>query len=165
MRHLGRSSLISFTGLLIGIAGLVIQWFADPSKFAEALPPLGVVFPPGIVFIIASSLLMLLTARWWWHSVFGVFIAFWIVGVGALAGQLTPNLTSNNPGTVAGNVVMAAGLILAFIAGVLSMITARRTLRTARSKRRSQCSTAEDLGRLRRHPADPATDHRPPPLG
>ena len=134
LRHLSRSTLISFAGLLVGVAGLVIQWFADPSKFAEALPPFGVAFPPGIMFIIASGLLMLLTARWWWHAVFGVFIGFWIVGVGTLADQLTPNLTSHNPGTVAGNVIMAAGLILAVIAGVLSMITARRTRRTARSR-------------------------------
>lgn len=134
LRRLSRRTLISFAGLLVGIAGLVVQWFADPPKFAEAVPPLGVAFPPGIVFIIASGLLTLLTARWWWHPVFNVFIAFWIVGVGTLAGQLTPNLTSHNLGTVTGNVVMAAGLILAFIAGILSMRTARRARRTARSK-------------------------------
>ncbi|MFD5074602.1 hypothetical protein [Streptomyces sp. NPDC058371] len=134
LRRLSRSTLVSFAGLFVGIAGLVIQWFADRSKFAEALPPFGVVFPPGILFIIVFGLLMLLTARWWWHPFFGVFIAFWIVGVGGLAGKLTPNLTSPNAGTVAGNVVMAAGLVLAFIAGVLSMITARRTQRAVRSK-------------------------------
>lgn len=132
MLRLSRRTLISFAGLLVGIAGLVIQWFADPSKFAEAVPPFGAAFPPGIMFIVGAGLLTLLTARWWWHPVFSVFIAFWIVGVGTLAGKLTPNLTSHNPGTVAGNVVMSAGLILTVIAGVLSMITARRTRRTAR---------------------------------
>jgi hypothetical protein len=131
MRRLSRGTLVSFAGLLVGIGGLVIQWFADSSKFAEALPPFGVVFPPGILFIVAFGLLTLLTARWWWHPVFSVFIAFWIVGVGTLAGQLTPNLTSHNAGTVTGNVVMAAGLVLTFVAGILSMITARRTRRTA----------------------------------
>ena len=131
--RLSRSTLVSLTGLLVGIVGLVIQWFADPSKFAGAERSFGVAFPPGIAFIAASGLLMLVTARWWWHPVFGVFIAFWIVGVGTLANQLPPNLTSHNPGTVAGNVVMAAGLILAAIAGVLSMITALRTRRAARS--------------------------------
>ena len=127
--RLSRSTLVAFAGLLVGIGGLVIQWFADPSKFAEAAATFGVAFPPGILFIIASGVLMLLTARWWWHAVFGVFIAFWIVGVGTLAGKLTPNLTSHNPGTVAGNAIMAAGLLLAFSAGVLSMITARNTRR------------------------------------
>lgn len=73
-------------------------------------------------------------SRWWWHPVFGVFIAFWIVGVGTLAGQLTPKLTSHNPGTVVGDVVMTAGLVLAFVAGLLSMIGARRTRRTFRSE-------------------------------
>lgn len=100
-RRPSRSTLITFAGLLVGIAGLLIQWFADSSKFAEALPPFGVAFPPGILFIVASGLLMLLTARWWWHAVFGAFIGFWIVGVGTLAGKLTPNLTSHNAGTVA----------------------------------------------------------------
>lgn len=134
MLRLSRSTLMSFAGLLVGIVGLIIQWFAEPSKFTEAVPPIGAAFPPGILFIVASGLLMLLTARWWWHAVFGVFIGFWIVGVGTLAGKLTPNLASHNAGTVAGNVVMAAGLILAAIAGVRSMITARRTRRTARGK-------------------------------
>ena len=121
MRRLSRSTLASFAGLLIGVAGLIIQWFADPTKFA------GDPFPPGIAFVVASGVLMLVTARWWWHPVFGVLIAFWIVGVGTLANQLPPQLASHNPGTVAGNIVMAGGLILTAIAGVLSMITARRT--------------------------------------
>lgn len=134
LRRLSRSTLISFAGLLVGIAGLVIQAFADPSKFTAAEGSFRIAFPPGILFIVASGLLMLLTARWWWHAVFGVFTAFWIVGVGSMANKLQPNLTSHNAGTVAGNVVMAAGLILAAIAGVLSMITARHTRRTAQSK-------------------------------
>ncbi|WP_163572218.1 hypothetical protein [Fodinicola feengrottensis] len=60
-----------------------------------------------------------------------MLIAFWIVGVGSLADQLQPNLVSSNIGTVAGNVIMAAaaGLILAVVAGVLSMITGFRTRR------------------------------------
>src|SRR5262249_3068756 len=101
-----RSTLLALAGLLVGIAGLLVQWAAQPAKFSDAVPPFGVAFPPGIVFIVVSGLLMLLTARRWWHPGFGVFIAFWIVGVGGLAGKLTPNLTSDNAGTVAGNVVM-----------------------------------------------------------
>ncbi|MEV5571958.1 hypothetical protein AB0L06_18070 [Spirillospora sp. NPDC052269] len=128
-----RSTLITFAGLLVGIAGLVVQAIADPSKFTVAEGSYGIVFPPGILFVAAAGLAMLFTARWWWHAVFGVFTAFWIVGVGTLADKLTPNLTSHNPGTVAGNALMAASLVLAFIAGVHSMITARRTRRTARS--------------------------------
>ena len=131
-RRLSRGTLASSAGLLVGIAGLVIQWSADPSKFAEAVPPFGVAFPPGILFIVTAGLLTLLTARWWWHAVFGVFIGFWIAGVGTLAGKLTPNLTSHNPGTVAGNVVMTAGLVLAVVAGVHSMITTRRARSAAR---------------------------------
>ncbi|MGA8116631.1 MAG: hypothetical protein WCA46_23580 [Actinocatenispora sp.] len=126
LRRPHRGSLVSFAGLLVGIFGLVVQWLADPSKFAGAGQSFGVSFPPGIVFIAVSGLLMLVTARWWWHPVFGVFIAFWIVGVGTLAGQLPPVLLSHNPGTVAGNVVMAVGLVVAFVAGVLGMVTAFR---------------------------------------
>jgi hypothetical protein len=133
-RRLSRSTLVTFAGLLVGIAGLVVQAFADPSKFTEAEGSFRIAFPPGIAFVVAAGLLMLLTARWWWHAVFGAFIAFWIVGVGTLADQLPPNLTSHNAGTVAGNVIMAAGLVLAFVAGVHSMITALRTRRAARSE-------------------------------
>jgi hypothetical protein len=134
LRRLSRSTLITLAGLLVGIAGLVVQAFADPAKFTEAEGSFRVAFPPGIAFIIAAGLLMLLTARWWWHAVFGAFIAFWIVGVGTLAGKMTPNLTSDNAGTVAGNVIMATGLMVAFVAGVRSMITARRTRRAGRSE-------------------------------
>ncbi|MFE0387694.1 hypothetical protein ACFW1F_26975 [Streptomyces bungoensis] len=137
MLHLHRSSrstLVTFGGLLAGIVGLIIQWIAEPAKFSDAEGSLGVPFPPGIAFIAAFGLLMLFTARWWWHAVFGVFIAFWIVGVGSLADQLQPNLVSDNPGTVAGNVVMAAGLILAFVAGLVSMTAARRSRTSARSR-------------------------------
>ena len=127
MRRLRRSTLVSAAGLLIGIVGLIIQWIADPAKFD------GDPFPPGIAFIAACGLLMLVTARWWWHPVFGVLIAVWIVGVGTLAGQMQPQLTSDNPGTVAGVVVMSGGLILAAVAGVFGMITARRSRRAART--------------------------------
>ncbi|MBY8883762.1 hypothetical protein K7472_02750 [Streptomyces sp. PTM05] len=122
LRH-SRGTLVSLGGLLVGILGLVVQWFADPAKFGG--------FPPGILFLIVFGLLTAVTAKWWWHPVFAVFIAFWIVGVGGLAGQLTPNLTSHNPGTVTGNVIMTLGLAVTFVAGILSMITARRTRRTA----------------------------------
>jgi hypothetical protein len=133
LRRLSRNTLISFAGLLVGIVGLLIQWFADPAKFAEGAP-FDVPFPPGIVFIVACGLLMLLTARWWWHAVFGVLIGFWIIVGGTLADKLIPNLTSDNLGTVAGNVIMTAGLVVAVVAGVFSMVTARRGRRTVRSK-------------------------------
>lgn len=124
MFRLSRSTLTTFAGLLIGIAGLLVQWVADPAKFGG--------FPPGIAFVVGAGLLTLVTARWWWHAVFGAFISFWIVGVGGLAGELTPNLFSSNPGTVSGNVIMSGGLALAFVAGIVSMVTALRTGRSAR---------------------------------
>lgn len=130
LRRLNRGTLVSFAGLLVGVIGLLVQWAADPAKFTKGEQPFGIAFPPGILFIVAAGLLMLATSRWWWHPVFGVFIAFWIVVVGGLANQLTPNLFSPNPGTVAGNVIMAGGLLVAGVAGVASMVM---TLRGRRS--------------------------------
>lgn len=124
-RQLNRATLFSFAGLLVGIVGLLVQWAADPAKFERGEQPFGIAFPPGILFILGAGLLMLVTARWRWHPVFGVLIAFWIVVVGTIANQLPPNLVSPNPGTVAGNVVMALGLLGAGVAGVASMITSR----------------------------------------
>lgn len=126
-----RSTVLSYAGLLVGILGLLVQWAADPSKFADGQRSFGVTFPPGILFILACGVLMLATSRWWWHPVFAVLIAFWIVVMGTVADQLPPNLVSHNPGTVAGNVVMALGLIFAAVTGVSAMVSGRR----ARSRR------------------------------
>lgn len=79
-------------------------------------------FPPGIFFIVGAGVLTFVTARWWWHAVFSALIGVWIVGAGSLANQLQPNLVSANPSTV----VMALGLVLGVVAGVASMISARR---------------------------------------
>ncbi|WP_020659638.1 hypothetical protein [Amycolatopsis benzoatilytica] len=129
MRRLNRHTLLAFAGLAVGIVGLLVQWTADPGKFSAAQGFFGLAFPPGILFIAVAGALSAATARWWWHAVFSVFIAFWIAGVGGISGQLTPNLLSSNPGTVAGNVVMTAGLLLAFAAGIASMLRARRLAR------------------------------------
>lgn len=134
LRSFNRGTLVSLAGLLVGILGLLVQWVADPAKFAKGEQPFGIVFPPGILFILGAGLLMLATARWWWHPVFGVLIAFWIVVVGGLSNQLTPNLFSSNPGTVAGNVVMSLGLLEAGVAGVASMVMTLRGRRTAAIK-------------------------------
>ena len=128
-RSLNRNTLVCLAGMVVGVLGLVIQWAADPAKFSEAQQSLGVSFPPGIAFIAVCGVLTLVTSRWWWHPAFGVLIAFWIVGVGTLAGQLTPNLVSPNAGTVTGNVVMAVGLVVAALFGVLGMIAAVRARR------------------------------------
>jgi hypothetical protein len=109
---------MSLLGLAVGILGLVIQWIADPGKFAP--------FPPGIAFIAVFGVLVLLTARRWWSPVFAVLISLWIVLGGLAAGKLTPNLRSGDAGTVAGNVVMVLGLAFAAVTGVAAMVTARR---------------------------------------
>jgi hypothetical protein len=120
-----RPTRLSLAGLGIGIVGLLIQWAADPGKFGGEHKTFGMSFPPGILFILGFGVLTVLTARWWWHPVFSALISFWIVGVGGLAGQVTPNLTSSNLGTVTGNVVMCLGLIGAFVTGIWAMVQAR----------------------------------------
>lgn len=134
LRRLGRSSLVTFAGLLGGILGLLIQWVANPSKFSAAQQSFGIPFPPGILFVLGAGLLMLVTARWWWHPVFGVLIGFWIAVVGTLAGQLTPNLRSGNLGTVTGNVVMIASLLVAMVAGIVAMVSGLRARRTVTAR-------------------------------
>jgi hypothetical protein len=124
-----RNTVLSFAGLLAGILGLVVQWVADPAKFADGSRSYGITIPPGILFILACGVLMLVTVRWWWHPVFAVLIAFWIVGMGSVADQLQPNLLSHNPGTVAGNVLMSVGLLFAAVTGVAAMVAARRARR------------------------------------
>ena len=127
MSRFSRRTVFSYLGLLTGILGLLIQWAADPSKFADGPRPLGVTFPFGIMFILGFGALMLATSRWWWHPVFAVFTAFWIVVMGTVADQLQPNLVSHNPGTVAGNVLMALGLLFAAVTGISAMLTSRRS--------------------------------------
>ena len=128
-RRLNRNTLLAFAGLAVAIVGLLVQWAADPGKFSAAQGFFGLAFPPGILFIVVAAALTAVTARWWWHAVFSVVIAFWIAGVGGISGQLTPNLFSSNPGTSAGNAVMTAGLLVAFVAGIASMVRARRPVR------------------------------------
>jgi hypothetical protein len=113
-----RTARWSLWGLAMGILGLVIQWIAEPAKFNP--------FPPGIIFILVAGVLVVLTVRRWWAPVFAVLISLWIVFGGLAAGKLTPNLTSNNVGTVAGNVVMVVGLAFAAVAGIVAMVTALR---------------------------------------
>jgi hypothetical protein len=118
--RLSRASWITLAGLSVGIVGLLIQWAADPSKFS-ADP-----FPPGIAVIIVFAGAMLATSRWWWHPIFAVLIGLWITVGGTMAGQLPANLRSDNTGTIAGNLIMAAGLALAILAGIYGLTPLNR---------------------------------------
>ena len=91
---------LSLSGLAAGIAGLVVQWIADPVKFPA--------FPPGIAFLAVSAALVVVARGRWWAPVFSVLISLWIVLGGWAAGLLIPNFRSPNAGTVAGNAVMTA---------------------------------------------------------
>jgi hypothetical protein len=113
---------LSLSGLAVGIAGLVVQWIADPAKFGA--------FPPGIIFIAVSGALVVVLSRRWWAPIFSVLISLWIVLGGLAAGKLGPNLRSDGAGTVAGNVVMLLGLAFAAVTGVAAMLAARRSAPT-----------------------------------
>lgn len=128
---------IALVGLFLGIVGLLIQWFADGSKFAAAEASSGIPFPPGIVFILGCAALMVITSRWWWHPIFAVVAGVWIAGVGTLAGLTTPNLVSSNLGTVAGTAIMTAALAVATLAGLYALgqrfpLPRRRTAKAGR---------------------------------
>ncbi|MEU7872486.1 hypothetical protein [Dactylosporangium sp. NPDC049140] len=109
---------LALAGLAVGIAGLVVQWIADPVKFGG--------FPPGIAFIAVCGTLTAVLARRWWAPIFAVLVSLWIAFGGWAAGQMTPNLTSDNPGTVVGTSVMTLGLLFAAVTGVAAMVAARR---------------------------------------
>jgi hypothetical protein len=108
----------SLSGLAVGIAGLVVQWIADPEKFSG--------FPPGIAFIAAFGVLVVVASGRWWAPVFSVLISLWIVFGGWAAGKMTPNFRSGNAGTVVGTGVMTLGLLFAAVTGVAAMVLARR---------------------------------------
>ncbi|WP_194818625.1 hypothetical protein [Nocardia sp. XZ_19_385] len=113
MRALPKSTKFALYGLGVGILGLLIQWIVDPSKF-----PL---FPPGIIVIAVCAALVAFGRRWW-SPIFAPLVAAWILVGGILGEDLTQNLTSGDPGTVVGNIVMCLGLGAAAIAGVSAMV-------------------------------------------
>ncbi|PXX63191.1 hypothetical protein DFR70_106249 [Nocardia tenerifensis] len=116
---------LSLYGLGVGILGLVIQWIADPDKFPG--------FPPGILVIAVFGLLVVLGARWFWTPLLATLVAVFIMIGGLLGGDLLDNLRSGDLGTIAGNIVLYIGLVIAAIAGVLATVDARRaTSRTDR---------------------------------
>jgi hypothetical protein len=128
-----RATWWSLAGLLVGVVGLVVQAVAEPSRFADAQAAFGVPFPPGILFVVAAAALTVATCRWRWHPVFAVLIGLWIVGAGA--GFLVRNLASPVAGTVAGNAVMAVGLIGAVVAGIVALAAPRRSGSRAAARR------------------------------
>ncbi|WP_068031009.1 hypothetical protein [Nocardia mexicana] len=109
---------LSLCGLAIAIAGLVIQWIAEPSKFPG--------FPPGILVIAVCAAVVAFGARWRWTPTVAMAIALWIVIGGFLSGELTENLASGDIGTITGNVVMCLGLVAAAITAAMAMVRTRR---------------------------------------
>ncbi|TQN32909.1 hypothetical protein FHX37_2897 [Haloactinospora alba] len=90
-----------------------------------SLPPNGLPgFPPGIALILVRGTLVAFWIRWW-TPVSGILISAWIVSGGLLSQELTANLASGEPGTVTGNIVMCAGLVVAAVAGGMAMVRGR----------------------------------------
>jgi hypothetical protein len=110
-----RGTRLALWGLAVGVAGLVIQWIADPPKFNP--------FPPGIIFIVVSGVLVILTVRRWWAPVFAVLAALWIDLGGLAAGKMIPNFSAG-VGTASGTAVMAVGLAFAAVAGTVATFAA-----------------------------------------
>jgi hypothetical protein len=118
-----KSTKLSVAGLAVGVLGLVVQWIADPVKFGG--------FPPGIIVIAVCAALVVVTSGRWWAPVFSVLISLWIIFGGLAAGELTANLLSGDPGTVAGNAVMSLGLAFAAVTGVVAIRAGRRARQDA----------------------------------
>jgi hypothetical protein len=118
-RDRGRSLLVTLAGLAVGVVGLVLQWIADPDKFGG--------FPPGIYAIAAAGALTWLGRRWRWSPLAAVLMGLWILVGGSLAGKLQENLASGDGLTVTGNLVMAAGLLVAVVAGGTAIARAGRS--------------------------------------
>ncbi|TCO62256.1 hypothetical protein [Actinocrispum wychmicini] len=111
----------TFAGLFVAAVGLVVQWIAKPAAFAD----FG--FPPGLFYVVGAAVLVWLDRRANWSPMAAVILALWIVIGGLAGGILLRNLASTNAGTVAGNVVMVAGLAVTAVAGVLAIAHNRRT--------------------------------------
>ena len=77
-----------------------------------------------------AALVVLASGRRW-APVFSVLIALWIVLGGLAAGQMTPNFTSGNAGTVAGTAIMSLGLAFAAVTGIVAMVAGRRPPQSA----------------------------------
>ncbi|WP_222854116.1 hypothetical protein [Fodinicola acaciae] len=113
-----KATKLSLVGLAVAVAGLLVQWAADPPKFG--------LFPPGIIFIVACAALVVLVSGRRWAPIFSVLISAWILFGGVAAGQFAINFRSGNAGTIVGVSVMALGLAFAVVTGVMSMFVSRR---------------------------------------
>ena len=119
-RGIGSAFGSVFIGLAIGGAGLIVQWVAAPEEFAA----FG--FPPGFVYLVVAGLIVWFDRRSAWSPAAAIGLALWIVIGGLAAGELLPNLTSDNAGVVVGNVVMCVGLLVAAVAGAVTIAGNRR---------------------------------------
>lgn len=107
-------------GLVIAAAALGIQWMADPATFAA----FG--FPPGMIYVVGSALIVWFNRRSPFAAAAGVTMGVWIGIGGLLGGEVQENLANPNPGVVIGNIVLYVGLVLSAVAGVISIVVARR---------------------------------------
>ena len=115
LMHAPRSPLLRTTlvGLGVAVVGLLLQFAADPARFGA--------FPTGIYVIVAVAAITWFGRRFRWTPLLAVLLGLWITVGGLLGDQLQPNLTSPVALTVAGNLVMVVGLVVAVVAGVLTI--------------------------------------------
>lgn len=113
--------LVVIGGLAAAAVGLGIQWVANPATFAS----FG--FPPGLIYVVGTAVIVWCNRRSPWAAAGGVTMGVWILLGGLVGGELQENLATGNAGTVTGNLVMSAGLALSVVAGVISVVRARRT--------------------------------------
>ena len=109
---LGRAALVTITGLVTAVAGLVIQKVAGVD-----MPPV----PPGLVILAVAAVLIAATS-WRWPLVLAVLAA-----LAEMPGAFGSAADAAAFGEVAGAAVRAAGAVTAFVAGIAAAAAAYRS--------------------------------------
>jgi hypothetical protein len=109
---LSNASRLNVAGMLVAVAGIVIQIATGVDYPA---------IPPGPIILLAASAIVAL-GRWRWAPIVGVIVpAFLLVG-GAIAGVLNDDLWDpGEPGQFLGLTVQAVGVIAALIGGIRAL--------------------------------------------
>ena len=116
-----RNPAITWTvlGQVIGIVGLLVQWWAAPQLFGG--------FPPGIVYVGGAAAIVLLDRRSPWSPASAILLSAFIAIGGLAGGDTARNLDTGNVGLITGVWILYAGLAVSVIAGVVAIVIGRRT--------------------------------------
>lgn len=114
MQTLSTPRLVNITALLVGAAGILIIFVADPGRF----PPV----PPGPIFLtVAAGVVAFVPGRW--TPVVGVFVPLMIFVGGIVSGEVAEILTSPASAiALTGALVQLVANPIAVVAGTIGLI-------------------------------------------